>query len=370
MAIDALLRIEEGAYANIVLPHLLERSALGDADRRFVTELVYGATRARRLLDSTIDPFLVRDVDARTRAGLRLGAYQLVVLGTPPHAAVSATVDAVGGRSRGLVNAVLRRISSAPPAPPDEAARLSYPDWILDRLVADIGPDRAVAALEAMNGRAETHVRDDGYVQDPASLAVVDQVGARPGELVVDVCAAPGGKATALAGTGCRVLAVELVAARARLLERNRVATRVEGMSVVRADGRALPVRSGVADRVLLDAPCSGLGSLRRRPDARWRIDAAGPERLSTLQRDLLAESRRVLRPGGTLVYSVCTLTAVETIEVDRWAAATFPELEAVPAVSTPGSMVAWEPCGRGALALPTAGGSDGMFVLVLRDVG
>ena len=370
VAVDALLRIDDGAYANLVLPHLLERSGLGDADRRFVTELVYGTTRARRLLDAMIDPFLVRDVDPRTRAGLRLGAYQLVVLGTPPHAAVSATVDAVGGRARGLVNAVLRRIATAPPTPPDEASRLSYPDWIVDRMVADVGYDRAIRALEAMNGRAETHVRDDGYVQDPASLAVVDLVGARPDEVVVDVCAAPGGKATALAASGCRVVAVELQAARARLLERNRVVTGAEGMAVLRADGRALPLRSGCADRVLLDAPCSGLGSLRRRPDARWRIDEAGPERLAVLQRELLVEARRVLRPGGTLVYSVCTLTAVETLDVDRWAEANFPDLGAVPVPAGPAAPVGWEPCGRGALALPTDGGADGMFVLVLRHVG
>jgi len=371
VAIEALLRIDAGGYANLVVPALLDRCRLADADRRFVTELVYGVTRLRRALDASIDPFLVRDVDARTRAGLRLGTYQLVVLATPPHAAVSSTVEAVGGRSKGLVNAVLRRIATSPPVPTDDASRLSYPDWIVDRLVADLGRDRATAALEAMNGRAVTHVRDDGYVQDPASLAVVAQVGATAGEVVVDVCAAPGGKATALAGSGCSVVAVELHPGRARLLERNRRATGAQRLAVVRADGRSLPLAAGSVDRVLVDAPCSGLGSLRRRPDARWRVDDAAPERLATLQRDLLAQARRILRPGGTLVYSVCTLTATETLGIDRWLSDTMPDLEAQPTMRRlDGSAVVWEPWGRGALVLPTVEGSDGMFVLVLRDVG
>jgi 16S rRNA (cytosine967-C5)-methyltransferase len=128
------------------------------------------------------------------------------------------------------------------------------------------------------------------------------------------------------------------------------------------ADGRALPVPERALDRVLVDAPCTGLGVLRRRPEARWRIRPEDVPVLATLQRGLLAEASRSVRPGGVLVYSVCTLTPDETVGVDEWARVEFPELVAA---GPPGSP--WRPWGRGALLLPHDAGTDGMFVLRLR---
>jgi 16S rRNA (cytosine967-C5)-methyltransferase len=128
------------------------------------------------------------------------------------------------------------------------------------------------------------------------------------------------------------------------------------------ADGRALPVRTGAGDRVLVDAPCSGLGVLRRRPEARWRIHPEAVGELAGLQRGLLRDAARALRPGGTLVYSVCTLTRDETLDVDAWAASELPELVALPPLAEP-----WRPWGRGALLLPYVAGTDGMFVLRLQ---
>lgn len=356
VALDALIRIEEqDAYANLALGAILERSKLDERDRGFVTELVYGVTRMRRALDFLVDRFTLRPLDVPTRNLLRLGAYQLHYLRTPPHAAVSATVEIAPGKTRGLANAILRRVAEAPVTWPDDATRLSYPDWLVDRLVADLGREDALAALEVMDLPPEVTERADGYVQDRASQWVVDAVGARPGERVADVCAAPGGKATGLDGV---VVASDLSPVRAGLVRDN--ARRLgRTVHVLAADARRPPYRAGSFDRVLVDAPCSGLGVLRRRPDARWRIDGAAVDRLAALQREILEAAVALVRPGGTLLYSVCTLTESETLGVDRWLAAAHPELEPAPAPGAP-----WRPHGRGALLLPQAAGTDGMFVL------
>jgi 16S rRNA (cytosine967-C5)-methyltransferase len=162
-----------------------------------------------------------------------------------------------------------------------------------------------------MNRAATTHVRDDGYVQDAASQRVVASVGAGPGQLVLDACAAPGGKATGLAATGASVVAADPAPARVRLIVANRDRLGLP-LPVVVADATASPYRGGAFDRVLVDAPCSGLGVLRRRPDARWRVDPAAPARLAELQVQILRDAARVVRSGGSLVYSVCTLTEAE----------------------------------------------------------
>ena len=140
-AVELLVRVErDQAFANVLVPNVLDRSGLSERDRGFVTELVYGTIRRRRACDHLVDRFLHQpEVDPAVRALLRLGAYQLVFLGTPPHAAVSATVAVAPKRVRGLVNAVLRRVAEHEPGWPDEATRLSYPDWILRRLEQDLG---------------------------------------------------------------------------------------------------------------------------------------------------------------------------------------------------------------------------------------
>jgi 16S rRNA (cytosine967-C5)-methyltransferase len=132
----------------------------------------------------------------------------------------------------------------------------------------------------------------------------------------------------------------------------------------VLADGVRPPVRDGAFDRVLLDAPCSGLGVLRRRPDARWRVVPSDVDALAQLQRVLLQAAAGAVRPGGRLVYSVCTLTRAETLAVDDWAAAALPEFVALQPPSAP-----WRSHGRGAILLPSDAHSDGMFVLVLERV-
>lgn len=365
VAVDALVRIErDGAYANILLPKLLAKSALADRDRAFATQLVYGTVRAQRSCDWFISRFALGDLDDTVRAALRVGTFQLRFLGTPPHAAVSATVEVVPRKARGLVNAVLRKVADAEDAWPSEAVRLSYPDWIVEQLTTDLGSERAVAALTSMNGAATTTEREDGYTQDPASRWVVDAVGARPGERVLDLCAAPGGKATALAGDGAVVTAADVRARRVGLIAGNaeRVGLSRDQMQVVAADGTRPPFADGSFDRVLVDAPCSGLGSLRRRPDARWRIDADAPARLSGLQTRLLAAAAPLVAEGGSLTYSVCTLTAPETTGVAAAFAASHPGWTVVDAPTEP-----WIRWGTGALLLPQTAETDGMAVFTWR---
>ncbi len=425
VAIDVLVRVEDGAFANVLLPARLRKTGLDARGRAQATDLVYGALRRRRSLDALLDRVVDRplaELDPPVRAALRLGTYELIE-DVPAHAAVGETVTAVGRtapRAKGFVNAVLRRVAGlGPPWPwPDgdstEAVgiRTSMPDWIVDRLVVDLGREDALAVLDTANRPAVLTLRVDaegaagdqigaelrdagatvepGRVvpsallvrgagdpariaavaegratpQDQASQAVAAVMGAQAGERVLEVGAAPGGKSTALAvamGDGGLVAAVDVQAARLGLVARAATRLGLSAVAPVVGDGRALPFVPGSFDRVLLDAPCSGLGVLRRRPEARWRLQPGAVEQLAGLQRDLLAAAATMVRPGGRLVYSVCTLTRAETSDVDDWAASELADMVAEPPPGDP-----WRSWGRGALLLPQVADTDGMYVLVL----
>ncbi|HLY84837.1 MAG TPA: transcription antitermination factor NusB, partial [Acidimicrobiales bacterium] len=398
LAIRALVEVERGSRANVVVPELLRTSGLAERDRAFVTELVYGTVRMRRACDWLVERHVHRRLDPEVRCALRLGAYQLAWLATPPHAAVDATVSAVEGPARGLVNAVLRRVATdvqaGPPAWPDDATRLSYPDWIVEQLSADLGVEAALATLVQMNEPAAVTLRPDGYVQDLASQWVGAAAGAGPGQRVADLCAAPGGKSTWMAygpggphgqhhpddrdgpedqdrpgasglvdtGRPALVVAADIDAGRAGLTAANAARLSLANVATVVADARRPPLRPGGFDRVLVDAPCSGLGVLRRRPDARWRVQRGDLPRLAALQRQLLDAALPLVAPGGRLVYSVCTFTLAETAGIDRWLAVQHPHARAVLPPGAP-----WERVGRGARLLPQAAGTDGMFLLVLE---
>lgn len=367
LAASVLMRVEGGAFSNPLLASKLGSSGLSEQDRHFATELVYGVLRMRRACDWAVDRFLANNVGPAVRTVLRMGTYELLFMRTPAHAAVSSAVDLAPGRSKSVVNAVLRKVASAgEPAWPNDAVRLSYPDWIVDTLTADLGADQARGALAAMDEPGGVTPREDGYIQDLASQWVVEALGASAGETVIDCCAAPGGKATGLAaalGSASGLVAasdksparVERMVGRARELG----ATNLSG---VVADGRRPPFRPGAADRVLVDAPCSGLGALRRRADARWRVTPGDVNALAEIQKELVSEALALLRPGGVLAYSVCTLTAQETIDIDTWLAQHHPDL--VPLIP-PGQP--WESLGRGAILLPQTAGTDGMYVVLLQ---
>lgn len=360
LAIEVLERVErDGAYANLLLPKLLAESDLDARDRGFVTELSYGSTRMKRALDFAADRFIDRDeVDSRVRAALRVGVYQLLFMRVPAHAAVDATVAATPKRGRGFVNAVLRKVSSGgAPMWPTDGHRLSYPNWIVERLQTDLG-ERSTAVLEAMNQPAITYTREDGYRQDPASQAVAALV--KPEGLVLDLCAAPGGKATFVARaieTG-HLVASDLHQHRAGLVATAAEQTGV-GLSTVVADATNAPYRAACADAILIDAPCSGLGSLRRRPDARWRIKPSDVDNLAGLQFALVESAAQLVKPGGQIVFSVCTLTAAESTAVDERIAAELQHL-APRALAGP-----WEQHGRGGRLLPDEFEGDGMAAFV-----
>jgi 16S rRNA (cytosine967-C5)-methyltransferase len=424
IALEALVRVDEGAFAHILVPDMLRHRNLSGRDRALVTELVYGTVRMRRAVDDLLAQVSSRpleEIDERVHAALRLGAYQLL-LGMPPHAAVGETVNLVSARARGFANAVLRAVSRlGPPYPlPDGtdvqsiAVRTSHPDWIVQLLVDEFGLDDAVATLELDDepppvtlrvhpmrttvDEIETELRNLGVVaergqlvrdallvrhtgdlallpavhdgrvtpQDQASQAIVRLLAPQPGDLVLDLASAPGGKSTAAAelmhGDGL-VVAADIYPGRVRTVMRAARRLHLERAIVpLLADGSYPPVRSCSFDRVLLDAPCSGLGVLRRRPDARWRVEPNDVDELAALQRQLLMAAAEIVRPGGRLVYSVCTVTPAETRAVDEWAVHALPEFVACTPPDPP-----WRPHGRGALLLPSDARTDGMFVLVLE---
>ena len=358
MAYDALLRIEhDGAYANLLLPSMLERSRLSEQDRRFVTELVYGTTRMHRACSALYERFVVTEPDPQVRTLLGLGAYQLAFAGVPPHAAVGETVELAHPKVRGFVNAVLRKVSNTPMIWDVDADRLSYPDWIVERFVAELGEFEGFAALECMNEAPQVSTRDDGYIQDRGSQWVADLVGAREGDTILDLCAAPGGKATAMAANNAFVVAADLQPHRAALVVDNahRLGYHVP---VVVADGAVPPFAPASFDRVLIDAPCSGLGSLRRRPDARWRISSDDIDDLVAIQRALLAGAAPLVKPGGTLVYSVCTITAAESID--------HVTPDGFDIVADPPDDP-WQPFGSGFRLLPQDADTDGMVIIRYR---
>jgi 16S rRNA (cytosine967-C5)-methyltransferase len=348
-AYEVLLRVfEQDAYADRAFRTAAE--GLDDRERAFAQRLAYGSVQRVRTLDHAIDTLgrrPVRKLDPPVRAALRLGAYQLGYTDTAPHAAVNESVELVRRarleRAVAFTNAVMRRLNdgirplldSLPEGPLKE----SYPDWIHETFARVLGEDGAIALMQAMNEPLETVVRlvrgeppqgaegtdipgsyrvgrvDEALVaegriwpQSRGSQLAGLCVGSLDTERVLDLCAAPGGKTGQLRGD---VTAVEIDPARARELRENLATMGRPDVTVVEADGTALPPELDGFDRALVDAPCSGLGVLAQRPDLRWR---AKP--LPDLQLGLLRSAAERLRPGGTIVYSVCTLDPDECEEV------------------------------------------------------
>jgi 16S rRNA (cytosine967-C5)-methyltransferase len=296
-------------------------------------QVAYGTVQRVRTLDYGIDALgrrPVRKLDPPVRAALRVGAYQLGYMDVPVHAAVNESVELVRAagldRAVAFTNAVMRRLADGirellaalPETTPAEAAlKHSYPDWVAETWWRELGPDGARALLQAQNEPAERAVRMSGlregafWPQSRGSQLAGAAVAVRKGERVLDLCAAPGGKATQLAETAAEVVAVEKHRGRARELEENAARMGADNVSVVCADALDLPGELTGFDRVLVDAPCSGLGVLNSRPDLRWRA-----EPLPELQLALLRTALERVKPGGTVTYSVCTMNRGENEEI------------------------------------------------------
>jgi 16S rRNA (cytosine967-C5)-methyltransferase len=213
-------------------------------------------------------------------------------------------------------------------------------------------------AMNRMNEPAPVTVRADGYVQDDSSQWVAAAVECVPGDRVLDTCAAPGGKATAMAATGARVTAADVNGRRVGLIAANaeRLGSEID---VVVADATDPPFEPRSFDAVLIDAPCSGLGALRRRPDARWRIQPSDLDDLVVLQGRILDASAPLVRPGGRLVYSVCTLTAAESTA--------HPVPDGFEIDDREPEVGSWRPFGSGWRVLPHDADTDGMVLIRYR---
>ena len=351
-AFDTVLRVfEDTAYGDRAFP--TAAAGLDPRDRALAQRLAYGTIQRVRTLDHGIEMLGRRPVaklDPPVRAALRLGAYQLGFSEVAVHAAVNESVELVRAagleRAVSFTNAVLRRLAlglgdlldSLPAASPEQAAlKHSYPDWVAQLWWRELGAEEAVALLEAQNEPPETVVRrnprkegsidgtPDPEITGALHVERVDEdalragllwpqsrgsqlaglcVASREGERVLDLCAAPGGKATQFAG---EVTAVEKHPGRARELEENCARLGASNVEVVNADALELPAELRDYDWALVDAPCSGLGVLASRPDLRWR---ARP--LPELQGALLRVGAERVRPGGAVVYAVCTINAEE----------------------------------------------------------
>ena len=392
-AYEVLLRVvEDDAYADRAVA--TAATGLDARDRALAQRLAYGAVQRMRTIDhalETIGKRRVSRLDAPVRAALRLGAYQLGwVDSVPRHAAVNESVELVRGarleRAVPFANAVLRRLAlgldELLAGLPEGPLKESYPDWIWEVWRRDLGDEDAVALMRAQNEPLETVVRRvrgdvEGEPTDvPGALRVerVDEaalaegriwpqsrasqlaglvVGSRDGERLLDLCAAPGGKATMQHG---EVVAVELHEGRARELEENVRRLGAARVRVVNADALALPPELAGFDRALVDAPCSGLGVLAGRPDLRWRA-----EPLPELQLDLLRAAAERVRPGGTVVYSVCTINADENERVvDASGLEPEPLGDEWPRYAHPGRR-------EFLLTLPHRHGTSGFFIARLR---
>ncbi len=353
---------EQDAYADRALAGAVE--GLDERDRALAQRIAYGTVQRVRTIDHGIEQLggrSVRQLDPPVRAALRIAGYQLAWLDVPAHAVVGESVELVRRarleRATAFTNAVGRKLGQGlrglVASLPEGPLKHSYPDWIWDVWRRDLGEQEALELMRAQNEPSETVVRlvrgeIDGEPTDvpgayrvkridPAALEqgrIWPQshgsqvaglaVGSRPGEKVLDMCAAPGGKTSMLQG---EVVAVEVNEGRARELQENLRRLGRADVRVVVGDARELD--EGGFDRVLVDAPCSGLGVLGRRPDLRWR---ARP--LPELQLELLRAAAERARPGGTIVYSVCTINADENeavvdaagLHVDSTLAAEWPQ--------------------------------------------
>jgi 16S rRNA (cytosine967-C5)-methyltransferase len=363
---------EQGAYADRALHG--EARGLDSRERALAMQLAFGTVQRRLTLDHVIEQLArpVADLDARTLAALRLGLYQLMFLdGAAQHAVVAEGVELAKGSSGGhkLVNAVLRRATREPPVLPADdtpagaAIAHSYPPWLVELWWERFGADETRALLRAGNapgelalrantlvttraelaaalpvpstpagdelpeglvveGRFDAHAhelwRQGAYVaQSRASMLVARAVDPQPGERVLDLCAAPGGKTTHLAalmeGRG-EVVAVERHAGRAGALRRTCERVRATTVTVTVADAARFTTAEPF-HRVLVDPPCSGLGTLQGHPDLRWRTSPEAIDRLAETQAAIVRAAVAALRPGGTLVYSTCTLSPRENEE-------------------------------------------------------
>ncbi len=396
VAAEILTRIiDEGAYSNVVI-----RTGTNDLEHRdsvFVQRLVYTAIRYLRRIDRTIETYANRTPDAAVLPVLRIGVGEILFTDGDTYAAVDSAVEAVrelgSPRAAGFVNGLLRTVArrgepDLPSGDDGEALRLGVPAWLYRELAAGLGAGEAQRFLEASNEPARVGVRDRAglepgvaiegiesaylvddigdftseitagqiVIADPSSTAVAAALDPQPGERVLDLAAAPGGKTLHLWDlmNGEGMLVAMDRHARRTATARRRLNRSGAAVHWVVGDAAAPPFAPASFDRILLDAPCTGLGTLRRRPEIRHRLTPESAGNAAAAQRAMLEAATRLLRPGGRLVYSVCTVTPDETTAVVAGMGSNAP-------AGVPGL-----PLAGGILLAPHVTGSDGMFIAVI----
>ena len=371
LAFEVLAEVElQGAYSNLILPKALSESILEANDRALATELVYGTLRMQgrhdHFISAASDRFL-EQIDPKALIVLRLGTHQLKQMRVPSHAAIYESVElakkVVGKSTASFVNAILRKIDSLDfeqlSKPTQEYAKLaleySHPEWIVSSYFDSLkNSSEVISLLQANNNPAKPTLiawpglTTQGDLLEAGALAIATSSVAatfdgNPGEIAairerragvqdlgsqlvvekfydqfkpnlrwLDLCAGPGGKAAYLSALlkqdGGFLLANEISSERAKL-----VSQVMHHGKVNVSDGRSMPDELGKFDRILLDAPCTGIGALRRRPEVRWRRSLQDLKNLTALQSELLESATRLLSPGGIIAYVTCSSHQAET---------------------------------------------------------
>jgi 16S rRNA (cytosine967-C5)-methyltransferase len=419
---------EDAAWADRAFRAEADRAGLDPRERAFAQQLAYGTVQRLRTLDHALGAVSSRpldQVDPALRDALRVGAYQLLYMdGVPDHAAVEQTVELVKSeqpRASGFANAVMRRVAREgrgavdaidDSTPEGAALRHSHPDWVARMWWAQLGPDAARELMERDNQPPESAIRANELVttrdelaaridvpthpapgvpeglvldapwdahgsslfaagalmpQSRGSMTVARVLDPQPGEDVLDMAAAPGAKTTHIAalmrGSGA-VTAMERNPRRADALRENVRRMRAPNVDVITGDARDAP--PGPYDRILLDPPCSDLGTLQARPDVRWRKSPEQVAELAALQRELIDAALERLKPGGVLVYSTCTISPAENEQQVERLLSDRPDVERDdlardrPEVAHPAIPVYLQ-------LLPHRDGADGFFIARLR---
>jgi 16S rRNA (cytosine967-C5)-methyltransferase len=314
-AYDILRRVERGGFAS----DLLRETQLDARDAGLASQIVFGVLRFQAQLDFLIGHYAgkARKLDAEVRAALRMGIFQLRYLErVPPHAAVADSVDLVKrarkASAAGFVNAVLRKANREPVEWPSREVEWSCPEWLLARWERQYGAEAAQAVARDALREPEPYVRvtpAGTRMQDIGAQSIVPLLRLEPGQHFLDLCAAPGNKTAQALEAGVRAVACD------HSLERLRHMTGL-GVPLAVVDGTQPLPFSRRFDRILVDAPCSGTGTLGRNPEIKWRLRPEDLARFRLRQRALLAQARAALAPGGLLVYATCSLEPEENQDV------------------------------------------------------
>ncbi|MBB5887467.1 16S rRNA (cytosine(967)-C(5))-methyltransferase RsmB [Lactovum miscens] len=418
IALEVLTEVfVKDAYANIALDNLLEESQLSEVDRNFVTALVYGTISRKLLLEHYLDEFFHGKTKAWVKLLLQLTIYQIIFMDrVPTSAAVDEAVKLAkqqgGQTTANFVNAVLRNFSRAKieeNPPKDFGTKYSIPDFIVQKLIGQYGKEKAVKIFESINEPSHVGLRvidpqarnsvtlqdcipselspvglvaksgnfastkdfREGKItiQDESSQLVAQVLDAGADDLVLDACAAPGGKtchiASYLTGNG-RVIAADVYDHKLRLIQHNAKRLHVlDKIEPVKLDSRKVSDKYSAEtfDKILVDAPCSGLGLMRRKPDIRYRKGAGDFANLQEIQLSILSSCAESLKKNGIMVYSTCTLANEENFEVIQKFLVSHPDFEQVE-IKHEKSDIVKDGC---ILITPEQYHTDGFFIGKLR---